>query len=465
MRYCGFFLLLLLTACTLGPDFVRPKAPIATHYVDERLQQQFDVQKIIPIQWWKIYQSPALNRFMSKALRASPDLKSAEANLKIAHENVRAHQLYYLPYANASFNPTRQLTAGTLQSNLASNEYLYSLETALVSVTYMPDVWGMQYRKLESLKAQREAAFYQKRAIYLTLASNLVLAVIQEASLREQREVTIKMIDVVKRRLAMIKQEQSIGQIGVLPVVAEQNLLAQLELNLAVLEKQWQSKRHLLHAMAGRLPGEHLELNWTLASFHLPKKLPLKLPSALVQQRPDIQAAIAQLHSASAEVGVATANRFPSLILSSYTGSAPLNFGTLFAGGTGFWGAGMNFLGPLFDWGALKHKQKGAVAYYQFACEQYRKVILVAFKNVADTLTALESDDAALNYARDQKRATEKTKSIARQSFEYGKTGYLNVLFAEQSDKEATLNVIQAEANRLGDTVALFQALGGGWKS
>ncbi|MFZ4076837.1 MAG: efflux transporter outer membrane subunit [Legionellaceae bacterium] len=451
-----------LMGCTLGPNFQRPVSPHAKTYGVDKIASTLDSHSLIPVKWWRIYQSPGLNQFMDKALKANPDMKAAEANLKIAYENTRVQQAYYLPYLNAGFNPTRQLTAGTLQSNTANNAYMYSLETALVSVSYMPDLWGGQHRRLESLKAQQDSIYFQKKAVYLTLASNIMLAVIQEAALREQRYVTLRMIRLIKKRLSLLKQEQKEGGVGLLPVVSEENLLAQLESTLPALEKQWQTKRHLLYALSGHLPGDHLEMNWTLQSLHLPKKLPLKLPSTLVRQRPDILAAESALHAATADIGVAVANRFPSIILSAYTGSAPLNFGTLFAGGTGFWGAGLNILGPLFDWGALKHKQRAAVAAYEVACAQYRKAVLLAFKNVADTLTAIASDEVALKYALDQRQAAKTTRMIATKSFEYGKVGYLNVLFAEQQDKEAQLNVIQSQANRLSDTVALFQALGGG---
>ena len=461
----GLLVLTHIVGCTLGPNFQRPAVPKITKYTEDKISSPIDINQVIPVKWWKIYQSAALNRFMDEALKSNPDLKAAEANLKIASENIRVHQAYYLPFVNAGFNPTRQKTAATLQSNVASNAYLYSLETALVSVSYMPDVLGLQYRKVEAMKAQRNVVRFQRKAVYLTLASNIMLAVIQEAALREQHQVILKMIALIKKRLELIRQEQKEGQIGLLPVVSEENLLAQLEATLPDLEKQWRAKRHLLYALSGHFPGDNLKINWSLSSLHLPKKLPLKLPSSLVRQRPDILAAEASLHAASAEIGVATANRFPSLILSSYTGSAPLNFGTLMAGGTGFWGVGANLLGPLFDWGALKHKQRAAVAAYEFACAQYKKAVLLSFKNVADSLTAIDADEAILKYAREQKNAAAQSKMIASKSFEYGKVGYLQVLFAEQQYKEASLNVIQSEANRLSDTVVLFQALGGGFSS
>jgi NodT family efflux transporter outer membrane factor (OMF) lipoprotein len=229
------------------------------------------------------------------------------------------------------------------------------------------------------------------------------------------------------------------------------------------LRTQLAQQQHRLAVLAGRFPSEAAAATFDLADLQLPQELPLSLPSALVAQRPDVLQAQANLHAASAQVGVAIANRLPNLTLSADAGSTALAIGQLFKSGTGFWGLGAELAAPVFEGGSLKHQERAAKAAYTQAAEQYRSTVLAAFEDVADTLTALQQDAQALRAAAAADKAARVTLDLSQRQWKDGYAGYLAVLGAEQAALQARIGLVQAQASRYADTVALFQALGGGW--
>jgi NodT family efflux transporter outer membrane factor (OMF) lipoprotein len=466
----------LVTGCAVGPDFQRPSAPAVDSYTPQPLPaqtvsvgvkggeaQRFVRDMDIPGQWWTLFHSKPLNDLIEQSLKANPDLEAAQAALRIALENVYAQQGAFFPSVDANFNPTRQKTAGVLTSPLASNSYIYSLHTAQVSVAYAPDVFGGTRRQVESLKAQADLQRFQLEAAYLTLTSNVVAAAVQEAALRGQVAATKRMIEIQSKLLELLHRQYALGQVATLDVAAQEASLAQTEATLPPLEKQLAQQRDLLARLAGRFPSETLVEQFELSSLQLPQELPVSLPSKLVKQRPDVRSAEEQLHSASADIGAAIANRLPNITLSANLGSSALAIDQLFTPGTGFWALAGNITQPIFQGGTLLHRQHAAEAAYDQAAAQYRSTVLTAFQNVADTLHALQSDADALKASVAAERAADKSLSIAHRQLELGDISYLGLLNAEQTYQQAIINLVQALANRYSDTAALFQALGGGW--
>jgi NodT family efflux transporter outer membrane factor (OMF) lipoprotein len=465
-----------LTGCAVGPDFQRPATPDVDRYTTESLPpqtvsvevkggeaQRFVKDMDIPGQWWTLFHSKPLNDLISQALKANPDLEAAQAALRGAWETVYAQQGAFFPSIEANFNPTRQKTAGVLTSPLANNNYTYSLHTAQVAVAYVPDVFGGNRRQVESLKAQADSQRFQLEATYLTLTSNVVAAAVQEAALRGQISATRQIIDIQSQSLKLLQRQYELGQIATGDVVAQEAALAQVQAMLPPLEKQLAQQRDLLCRLAGRFPSEKLTEEFELSSLELPQELPVSLPSKLVAQRPDVRSAEEQLHSASAEIGVSIANRLPNITLSANAGSSATAINQLFTAGTGFWALAGNLTQPIFQGGTLLHRQRAAEAAYDQAAAQYRSVVLTAFQNVADTLHAIQSDADALKAAVAAERAAARSLAITRSQLELGDISYLALLNAEQTYQQAVVNLVQAIANRYADTVALFQALGGGW--
>jgi NodT family efflux transporter outer membrane factor (OMF) lipoprotein len=263
--------------------------------------------------------------------------------------------------------------------------------------------------------------------------------------------------------LSIMRYQLAKGYVGRLDVAAQETQLAQVNASLAPLRTQLAQQRHRLAVLAGRFPSQAAADDFTLASLQLPHDLPLSLPSALVAQRPDVLQAQANLHAASAQVGVAIANRLPNITLSADAGSTALAIGQLFKPGSGFWGLGAAVAAPIFEGGALMHQERAAKAAYTQAAEQYRSTVLGAFQNVADTLVALQQDAQAWQASATANEAAKVTLDLSQRQWKDGYAGYLAVLGAEQAALQARISLAQAQASRYADTVALFQALGGGW--
>jgi NodT family efflux transporter outer membrane factor (OMF) lipoprotein len=290
------------------------------------------------------------------------------------------------------------------------------------------------------------------------LSANVVVAAIQEASLRAQIETTRQLIGASSNMVEIVRYQYSKGYAGGLDVAAQEAQLAQVTATLPPLLKQLAQQRDLLAVLAGDFPSDQNGEVFDLSKLKLPEELPVSLPSKLVEQRPDILQAEQNLHAASAQIGIATANRFPNITLTANAGSTALSLDKLFTSGSGFWGIGGTLSQPIFEGGTLLHQERGAKAAYQ-----YRSTVLTACQNVADTLNALEQDAAALKTAAAAATAAKVTLDLSSQQWQVGYGGYLPLLIAEQSYEQAELNLVQARANRFADTAALFQALGGGW--
>jgi NodT family efflux transporter outer membrane factor (OMF) lipoprotein len=313
------------------------------------------------------------------------------------------------------------------------------------------------------LRAQQEQARFALVATHITLSSNVVAGAIQEASLRAQVDATHEIITINTDMLQILRNQYATGYVSRLDVAAQESQLAQVAATLPPLMKQLAQQRDLLARLSGGFPSQDLPEKFELSSLQLPQELPVSLPSQLVEQRPDVRQAEENLHSASALIGVAVANRLPSFALTADAGSMALVFSRMFSGGTGFWDVAAGVTQPIFDGGTLLHRERAARAAYTQAAEQYRSTVLTAFQNVADTLNALLQDADALKAAAAAKDAASVTLDLARKQYQSGYANYLSLLNAEQAYQQAVINLVQAQANRYADTAALFQALGGGW--
>ena len=464
------------SGCALGPDFRRPAVDDSIPLTDRPIvrqtssapvpggaSQRFADDASLTAQWWKVFGSEALNELIDAGLENNADLQAADAALRAANELALAQRGAFFPSVSASYEPSRQKTAPLLASALQSNEQLYSLHTAQVSVGYTADVFGGTRRLVESTDAQAEVQRFQREAARLTLTSNIAAAAIQEASLRAQIEATRDIVKSARRLSDLTRKQHDAGQVSGAEVAAQDSALAQAEAALPPLQKQLDLQRDLLAVLVGRFPGQGFQQKFDLAALVLPGELPVSLPSSLVEHRPDIRAAEAQLHSASAQVGVAIANRFPQVTISASTGSAALEFSQLFASGTTFWAIAGNIAQPIFDGGTLLHRQRAAEAQLDQAGAQYKSTVLVAFQNVADVLHSIESDAQALEAASRAERAAARSLEIAERQWRAGASGFLGVLIAQEFHEQAAIALVQARAARYTDTAALFQALGGGW--
>ena len=471
---------LLVGGCAVGPDFKPPAAPgaaavtatplaatVATTQVAGGAAQRFVNGVNIPEDWWTLFHSQALNTLIAQALSNNPDLKAAQAALMIAHENVLAQRGNFFPSVSAAFSATRQKQSETLAPvpnyPTVPNEYQYNLFTPQLNIAYSPDVFGANRRSMESLKAQEQGVRYQMAAAYTTLTANVVVTAIVEGAVQMEIEATRHLIEVNSNMVEILRYQMAKGYASRLDVLAQESQLAQTVATLPPLVKQAGQLRDQLAVFVGRFPGDAPREKFDLADLQLPADLPVSLPSQLVQQRPDVLQAQANLHAASAQIGIAVANRLPNITLTADAGSSALAIDKLFTSGTGFWGLGAAATAPIFQGGTLLHEERAARAAYVQAAEQYRSTVLTAFQNVADTLTAIEQDAEALQAAASTEQDARATLELSQHQLRDGYISYLALLSAEQAYQQARLNLIQAQSNRYSDTAALFQALGGGW--
>ena len=459
----------------MGPNFKRPAAPDVSDYTAAPLlttaasnvaggqAQRFAKGADIAADWWTLFHSKPLNELIEQSLANNPDLKAAHAALLVARENVLAQRGAYYPSVAANFSASRQRQSGQIAPALNSNEFLYNLFTPQVSVSYVPDVFGLNRRTVESLQAQEQEVRFQMLATYTTLTANVVVTAIQLAALQVQIDATHELLDLNSNMLQILQYQFDKGYANRLDVAAQESQLAQIAATLPPLVKQVAQQRDLLAVLAGRYPNQAPAEKFELATLQLPEDLPVSLPSQLVEQRPDVLQAEANLHDASAKIGIAIANRLPNFVLTANTGSTAAAVDQLFTTGTGFWSVGAAATAPLFQGGTLLHHERAAKAAYTQAAEQYRSTVLTALQNVADTLSALEQDAEAVKADAAAADAAKVTLELAQRQLQDGYASYLSLLNAEQSYQQARINLVQAQASRYADTAALFQALGGGW--
>jgi len=486
----------LLAACSVGPDFLRPAAPKDAGYVPTPLPKATaaaaiyggDAQRFVEgcdirFDWWTVFQSPALNALVDKAIRANPTVEAAQRALAAAEENVYAQQGYFYPTVGVGYQFQRQMVAGNLANSVApgcqgnghcitavqsttppyNKALYYNFHTAQVTVGYTPDVFGLNRRQVESLEAQAAVQRYELEATYITLAANVVAAAIQEVSVRSQIAAVKEIIEVNVKSLDLLRAQQKDGYAMGIDVAAQEAALAAARQLLPPLQSQFEQTRDLLRALVGNLPNEDIDETFELSSLHLPQDLPISVPSKLVEQRPDVRAAEEQLRSANAQVGVAIANRMPLFSITAAAGGTATQFTQMFSPGGPFWSIIGSVAQTVFDGGTLLHRERAADQALYEAAAQYRSTVITAYQNVADTLHALVSDADALSAALDAEVAAKKTLDLTRAQMDKGYVNYLILLQAEQAYQQALLTLVQAQATRFGDTAALFEALGGGW--
>jgi NodT family efflux transporter outer membrane factor (OMF) lipoprotein len=458
-----------LSGCgLLGPNFARPPLPDSAGFAEAPLPEQTkpagerggDSQKFvsgrdIPGDWWKVYGSQALSDLVTAAFAASPDIEAAKATLKQAQANSRAASTSWFPTASAKFSADRVgMSTAILGQDISE---VFTLNTAIVNASYPVDVFG-NYRKGQSADAQALDQRFQLEAAYLTLSSNVVLAAIQEASLRAQIDATEELIGHKRRLYRLIEKQFELGGATMADVLAQQSALAQAETNLPPLRNSLEQQRTLLRNLAGRFPSEPLFQKFSFTDLRLPEELPVSLPSSLVEQRPDIRSAEAQLRAAYAQVGIAIANMLPQISLSGMGGRIGISSLTL-----GIWDVGISLSLPIFDAGKLIYQRQAADAGLDAAKARYRSTVLHAFRNVADSLQALQSDAESVAAQRRVERIAESSLNVAEKQFQEGSGSVLGLLNAQTQYDQAKIGLIQAQARRFSNTVALYQALGGGW--
>ncbi|WP_246327152.1 efflux transporter outer membrane subunit [Burkholderia guangdongensis] len=466
---------MLCAACTVGPDFNTPAAPATQRYTAGELPaateaasgaagaaQTFATAPHAPRQWWTQFRSDALNRLVDEAWQHSPTLDDARAKLVQARQNYVAEAgAKLLPQVDASVSATReQVDVAAFGIPNVRNPGPFTLIDASVSVSYALDLFGGNRRALEALLAQVDYASYELDAARLTLAGDVVATAIRRASLARQIALTQQLVDAQTRQLRIVDARYAAGGVSLADVRAQRTLVAQTQASLPPLAAQLAQADHRLAILLGVPPSDAHLPDLTLDALHLPDTLPVTLPSTLARERPDIRAAQALLHQASANVGVATANLYPHFAISAGAGSERMRIADI-VDGLNIWNLGLNLTQPLFHGGELRAKKRAAEAAYDAAFADYRQTVLQALQQVADALRALDDDAAELQSRERAAREAEAASAIAGQQYAAGGISQFALIDTQRQALQTALDRTRAQADRLADTAALFQALGG----
>lgn len=461
---------LVLAGCAAGPDFRAPTLPEGKAYRAGALPPSTvsadaptgDAQRFldgadVPERWWTAFANDELDRRVDRALAHSPTVASAQAALRQAQESVKAARGSLFPSVDANLGVTR----GNQNS---TNGSAFTLNNAGVQVGYTLDLFGSVRRGVEAQAALADYQEFQLQGTYLSLAGNVATASFREASLRGQIQATEEVIKLYEEQLKVVERQHEIGAKSLGDVLAIRTQAATSRALLPALRQQLGETQNQLAVYLGQFPSEAEFAALELDALNLPREVPVSLPSELARQRPDVRAAEAQLHRATADLGVATANLYPQITLTGNLGSQARNADDLFSSGTKAWGIGANLLQPLFHGGTLRAQKRGAEAGVDKAAADYQVTLLGAFQNVSDALRALELDAENLKAQADAENSASRSLELVRGQYKEGAASYLQLLDATRQYQQTRIGLIQARAARLADTAALYAALGGGWQ-
>ena len=464
--------LLLLSGCAVGPDFVRPEAPPVSHFnrggdpaetpAINGVSQRFEHHASPSAEWWRLFGSRQIDSLVTRALDENPGLQAAEASLRQSQANLRAGSGIFYPQVSAMFSQTREKSSPAVTgSPLAGN--IFNVTTLSATVSYSLDVFGGQRRAVEGLSAQVD----QQRALalgaYMTLSGNIVNTAIAMAAYRAELEEVEQMIAFERDQLGIAEKQYQAGLTVYAGVLALRNQLAALEATRPPIRQKLSQSEHLLATLLGKAPAEWDPPAIMLSDISIPSRLPLSFPSDLVRQRPDILVAEAQLHQASAGIGVATAAMFPGFTLNASYGRTSPVMNSLLDEKNSVWGLNGNITAPLLNGGTLAAKRRAAIDAYQQSAALYRQTVLVAFGQVADVIRALEHDAELTQIEAQAVKDTSLSLDLVKVNYKSGLVNYLQVILADIQYHQARMGYLQAQAQQLQDTTALFVALGGGW--
>lgn len=465
----------------VGPDFHIPRKPNTTSYTESPKAkntvnapqtgqvgnaQHFIYGQDLPAQWWYLFRSPELNQLIRQGIANNPNLAAAKAAL------IQAQELLYAQFGSTMLPNIAGILSGERQRFNTSSfggglggstSNIFNVFNAYLAATYTLDVFGGLRRQLEAVSAQVDFQRFELEVAYLTLTTNIVTTAVTIASLKEQISATLELIKAYRKQLRIFEKQFTLGGISMANIYSQQAQLEQTIGTLSPLQQSLDQNKHALSVLIGDLPSEDHLPDFTLSKFHLPVNLPVGIPSQLIDKRPDIRAAEALLHAASAQIGVATANLLPQFVINANYGWQSTVFSQLFKSSSLFWSYAATLTQPIFQGGALFARRRAAIAAFQQAAAQYQQTMLQGFQNVADALRAIQNDAKALRALRAAEIAAYRSWFLLEEQYRLGAVNFVSLLFAQAQYQQAKITRIRAQANRYIDTAVLFQSLGGSW--
>lgn len=460
-----------LSACAaVGPDFKTPAPPSTTgSYAmqGETAPSAAAPGEKLAGEWWGLFKSPDLDATVRQALAGNRTLEAARATLQQARENVRGQDGKLTGDASASVNYEHINFAAFGFSGfpgITLTNPTVSLYSFGANAKYDFDLFGGMRREHEGLAARAEFQAFQTDAAYLTLTAQVASQAFAIASLRAQTQAWEEIIASDRANLELVTKAYQLGGGTRLDVSTVQTELANDEGQIAPLRQQLAAARHQLALLVGRAPSDWTPPDFDLDRIAQPEHVPVQLPSELIRSRPDIRAAEARVHAATAEIGVAQAELYPKLTLDASFAQSALHPEDLFSyDKASGWSLLPGVSIPIFNRGALKARQRAAEAAAKAEVATYNQTVLQAFVQVADALQAVANDDESIAVQSRGVAASADSLRLQRLRYQDGKAGLLPVLDNQRSYARARIQLAQSRARRLNDVAQLLYATGASW--
>lgn len=459
--------LLGLAACAVGPDFATPAAPASDHFTaaGETMPAQAALGSKVSGEWWRLYGSSDLDAVIGLALKNNQTLEAAKATLTQVRQKAEATSGILYPQVDLHSSAAREKVNFTSYGMNFPQFPPHTLNVFSVggTVSYSLDLFGHDRRQAEAADAQAQAQGFRLDGAYLTLTGQVVMQAIDAAALEEQVRLQTAIIADDRKRADLMRLSRQAGTVSDLDVADAEAQLAADSAMLPALRAQLAATRHTMAVLVGQTPDQWSPPVFDLSSFRVPKDIPVSLPSELVRQRPDIQAAEADLHEASAMIGVAEANRYPRLTLSADVSQWATLPGHLWDSAATGASIGGGLTAPLFHGGQLAAEQRAAESAYQASFARYRQTVLESFAQVATVLQSLTEDEEATRQSGKAVAATGKATRFATLQQQSRTIGLLPLLVAQRQDNMVRMSDIRVRAQYLKDSAELFLSMGGGW--
>lgn len=468
---------LALTACAVGPAYQQPETPAVQHYTAQPEpakavgtsasngsaagEQTFVIGAKIKSRWWESFGSDALNALVAQALENNPDLARAKATLERAQYQLKAVKGAFFPHISLDLGARRTRSPG---ANAGGNfpSQLFSVYTGQVSVSYLPDVFGLNRLVMRDQQAQVDVVQSRLAAAKLSVIGNVVTTTLNLAALNAQVAAIHRTVEDQEKVLGFARTRYQLGAASQFDVLAQQSQLASSQARLTQLQQSHDKVLHLLATYLGEFPSQANGLAIPeLASLHLPAVLPVSLPSTLVQNRPDVRAAEAQLRAANAKVGEAVARMYPRIQLTADYGRGSNSIGSFFNFSNRLWDLAAGLTLPLFEGGTLRAQKHAAQAGYRAVLASYKKTVLESFRSVADVLRALQHDAATLDARARAMSSAQQALRLAETQYKTGDIDYASLLSSQTQVEQARVALVQSRAQRFADTAGLYIAFGG----
>jgi multidrug efflux system outer membrane protein len=459
MKKAFVLLAVFLTGCRVGPNYTRPSVNTPPAFRGAAAANQRASFADLP--WWEVFQDETLKDLIKTSLANNYDLGVAIARVQQARAAAREAWSEYLPTLNYALALTyghNQFT-GSPASNLPGAQGFF---LGIARASWEADLWGRIRRLNEGARAQYTESEDLRRGVMLTLVSDVSQAYFELLGLQLQLEITKGAAQSYSATYKLFTDRLNEGLGNALQTSRAQAALAIADAGVPELERQIALKENQINVLLGRNPGA-IATKVNLLADAIPLNVPAGLPSSLLERRPDLLAAAQRVRFANAQIGIAKADYFPRIGLTTFFGKLSTPLSELASGNTNAWSLGSNVIGPIFTGGAIKARKRQAVAFWEQTRLQYLQAALNAFRDVSDALITREKLEGVRAEQMRSVQSAQEAVGLSRTRYIEGLSSYVEVLEAQQALYPAQLALASTEIGRRMAVVQLYKALGGGW--